>query len=82
MLRRVDVQAEFTVYPFEEGEAYPPHVQVALEALYGAGLDVQLGPLSQVVTGEARSVLEALRAAQAAAIEAGASRVVVNLEVP
>lgn len=76
----MDVTAEFTVYPFLAGEDPPVYVQAAIDALKAAGLRVEVGLLGQVVTGEAGAVLEALRAAQAAALEAGATRVAVNLE--
>lgn len=76
----MDVRAEFTVYPFRAGEDPPIYVQAAIEALKTAGLSVEVGLLGQVVTGEAEVVLEALRAAQSAALEAGATRVAVNLE--
>lgn len=75
------VRAEFTIYPFREGEAPPKHVQAAIEELRTAGLDVEVGVFGQVVTGEGDVVLEALRAALGAAVAAGATRAVVNLEV-
>ena len=74
------IRAEFTVYPFREGEDPPAYVHAAIGALRSAGLPVEVGPLGQVVTGEAGDVLEALRAAEEAALAAGASRVAVNLE--
>lgn len=77
----VNIVAEFTVYPFEEGETQPPYVRAAIAEIERAGLQVDLGPLGQTVTGEATLVLEALRAAQAEAILAGASKVVVSVQV-
>lgn len=74
------IEAEFTVYPFEEGEDPPPHVQAAIAALHQAHLDVEVGLLSQVVRGEAGKVLDALRAAQLEAISAGATGVVVRIQ--
>lgn len=74
------IRAEFTVYPFIEGAAPPPHVQAAIDALREAGLEVEVGALGTTVWGEPEQVLEALRAAQVAAIAAGATRVVVSLE--
>jgi uncharacterized protein YqgV (UPF0045/DUF77 family) len=76
----MDVRAEFTVYPFRAGEDPPAYVRAAIESLEAAGLSVEVGLLGQVVTGEADVVLQALRAAQSAALEAGATRVAVNLE--
>ena len=75
------VTAEFTVYPFEEGEDPPEHVQAAIDALSGAGLAVELGPLSQVVRGDLETVLQGLRDANLASLRAGASRVVVSIDV-
>lgn len=69
------------MYPFEEGEAPPGHVQAAIDEVRKAGLTLELGLLGQVVIGEAGAVLEALRAAQGAAVAAGATKVVVSLEV-
>ena len=76
----MEVRAEFTVYPFLAGEDPPTYVHAAIDALRSAGLKVEVGLLGQVVTGEAALVLEALRQAQAAAMDAGATRVAVNLE--
>jgi len=76
----VEIRAEFTVYPFRPGEDPPTYVQVAIDTLKSAGFSVEVGLLGQVVTGELDSVLEALRAAQAAALGAGATRLAVNLE--
>jgi uncharacterized protein YqgV (UPF0045/DUF77 family) len=81
MLGHVEVVAEFTVYPFREGEAPPPHVQAAIDELQRAGLSVEVGLLGQVVRGEADAVIGALSSAQAAALSAGATKVVVNVEV-
>ena len=74
----MEVRAEFSVYPFEEGEAPPAYVQIAIDTLTAAGLAVEVGPFGQVVVGETSTVLGALRDAQAAALEA-ATRVAVNL---
>lgn len=74
------IEAEFTVYPFEQGDEPPPHVQAAIRALREADLEVEVGPLSQVVRGEADIVLEALRTAQMDAVSAGATRIVVSIQ--
>ena len=76
----MEVRAEFTVYPFRAGEDPPAYVKAAIDTLKEAGLSVEVGLLGQVVIGEADLVLEALQAAQSAALEAGATRVAVNLE--
>lgn len=75
------IRAEFAIYPFQEGETPPIHVQAAIEEVRKSGLTVELGPFGQVVSGPAEEVLEALKRAQVAAIQAGATQVVVNLEV-
>jgi uncharacterized protein YqgV (UPF0045/DUF77 family) len=74
------VRAEFTIYPFIEGMALPSYVQAAIDTIRDAGLDVEVGALSNIVVGDAERVLEALRAAEAAALQAGATRVVISLE--
>jgi uncharacterized protein YqgV (UPF0045/DUF77 family) len=75
------VRGEFTVYPFIEGNALPPHVQVAIDAVVEAGLEVDVGPLSNTVTGSVEQVLDALHRAETAALAAGARRIVIRLEV-
>jgi uncharacterized protein YqgV (UPF0045/DUF77 family) len=75
------IRVEFTVYPFIEGAALPPHAQAAVDAIVSAGFRPEMGPLSQSVIGEAEPVLEAVRAAALAALREGARRVVVNVEV-
>jgi uncharacterized protein YqgV (UPF0045/DUF77 family) len=74
------IRAEFTIYPFIEGMALPEYVQVAVDAFADAGLEAQVGPLSQTVEGELHVVLEALRVATEAALAGGAHRVVINVE--
>jgi uncharacterized protein YqgV (UPF0045/DUF77 family) len=75
------VRGEFTVYPFIEGDALPPHVQAAIDAIVGSGLEVEIGPLSNMVSGSVDEVLDALHKAEAAALAAGAQRILIRLEV-
>jgi uncharacterized protein YqgV (UPF0045/DUF77 family) len=75
------VRGEFTVYPFIEGDALPPHVQAAIDAIAGAGLEVDVGPLSNTVSGPADQVLDALHRAEVAALASGAQRILIRLEV-
>jgi uncharacterized protein YqgV (UPF0045/DUF77 family) len=75
------IKAEFTVYPFVEGLGFPDYVQAAIDTITEAGLEAELGPLSQTVRGEPGVVLGAVRSAAEAAIRAGATRVVLNIEV-
>jgi uncharacterized protein YqgV (UPF0045/DUF77 family) len=77
----MSVVVEFTVYPFEEGETQPPYVRAAIDQIERAGLQVDLGPLGQTVSGDAGAVLDALRAAEVAAIDAGATKMVVSIQV-
>jgi uncharacterized protein YqgV (UPF0045/DUF77 family) len=81
MGRDFEVRVEFTVYPFREGETPPAHVEAAIQEIRKAGLDVVIGTLGQVVTGEAGIVFDALRSAEAAALSAGATRMVFSIEV-
>jgi uncharacterized protein YqgV (UPF0045/DUF77 family) len=75
------IRAEFSIYPFGEGESLPIYVQAAIDAVRTGGIDVEVGILGEAVMGEAATVLEAVRIAAQAAIDAGAGRVVVNIEV-
>jgi uncharacterized protein YqgV (UPF0045/DUF77 family) len=75
------LRAEFAIYPFLEGETPPAHVQAAIAELRGAGFEVEVGPLGQVVTGDPPALLEALRAAEVAAVGAGATKMVLSIEV-
>jgi uncharacterized protein YqgV (UPF0045/DUF77 family) len=75
------LRAEVAIYPFREGETPPPHVEAAIQELRRSGFEVEVGPLGQVVTGDAGVLLEALRAAEAAAVDAGARKLVLSIEV-
>ena len=74
------VRAEFTIYPFREGEAPPQHVLAAIEQLRLEGFEVQVDLLGQVLSGDVDRVAEAFRTALPAAIRAGATRVVISVE--
>ena len=65
---------EFTVEPFTEGQP-GPHVQAALKAARAAGGDVDFGPFGTSVTGEDERVLAVVGDVVKAAVEAGATRV-------
>jgi uncharacterized protein YqgV (UPF0045/DUF77 family) len=75
------VRGEFTVYPFIEGNAPPPHVQAAIDAINEAGLHVEIGPLGNTISGSVDAVLDALHRAECAALGAGATRIVIRIEV-
>jgi uncharacterized protein YqgV (UPF0045/DUF77 family) len=75
------VRGEFTIYPFIEGDIPPSHVQAAIDAITEAGLEVDIGPLSNTIMGSANQVTDALHRAESAALAAGAQRIVIRLEV-
>jgi uncharacterized protein YqgV (UPF0045/DUF77 family) len=72
------LQVEFTVEPFVPG-APGPHVQAAVAAAEGVGLDVEVGPFGTAVAGDDAAVLRAVDAIVRAAVGAGASRVSLQL---
>jgi uncharacterized protein YqgV (UPF0045/DUF77 family) len=74
----VAIRLEYTVEPFVEG-APGPHVRAALDAAEQAGLDVDFGPFGTTVAGADGAVLAAADRILRAAIDAGASRVSLQL---
>ena len=74
----VRLRLEYTVEPFVEG-APGRHVTAALEAAGGTGLDVEFGPFGTTVAGADEDVLSAADRIVRAAIDAGASRVSLQL---
>jgi uncharacterized protein YqgV (UPF0045/DUF77 family) len=77
----VAIRAEFTIFPFQEGNEMPAHVQAGIDAAQAGGAHVEIGPLSNTICGEPEDVLPALLAAELASVGAGATRIVVSLEV-
>jgi uncharacterized protein YqgV (UPF0045/DUF77 family) len=75
------LRIEFTVEPFHDG-APGPHVHAAVEAARAAGLAVDFGPFGSSVEGDDEQVLSAADAVTRAAIEAGASRVSLQITRP
>jgi uncharacterized protein YqgV (UPF0045/DUF77 family) len=75
------LRIEFTVEPFHDG-APGPHVQAAVEAARGAGLDVDFGPFGSSVVGDDDQVLTTADAVVRAAIGAGATRVSMQITRP
>jgi uncharacterized protein YqgV (UPF0045/DUF77 family) len=55
-------------------------VQVGIDAVKSLGIAVDIGAMSNTLTGPADDVLRALHAMEVAAIGAGATRIVVNVE--
>jgi uncharacterized protein YqgV (UPF0045/DUF77 family) len=74
----VSLRLEYTVEPFVEG-APGRHVTAALEAAGATGLDVEFGPFGTTVAGADADVLSAADRIVRAALEAGASRVSLQL---
>lgn len=72
------VHAEFTVEPFEEGNP-GPHVEAAISALEPEESDI--GPFGTSIEGSLDQVLSAAARGIRAAMEAGATRVSVNMVV-
>jgi uncharacterized protein YqgV (UPF0045/DUF77 family) len=70
----VGLRLEYTVEPFVEG-APGPHVRAALDAAAESGLEVDFGPFGTTVAGADAAVLAAADRIVRAAIDAGASRV-------
>ncbi len=71
-------RAEFTVEPFEEGNP-GPHVQAAIDVLSPYGPDI--GPFGTAIEGSLEIVFHAAVDCVRAAMDAGASRVSVNMTV-
>jgi uncharacterized protein YqgV (UPF0045/DUF77 family) len=74
----VTLRVEFTVEPFVAG-APGPHVLAAVEAADTHGLTVEFGPFGSSGEGDDADVLPAVEAAIRAALDAGASRVSVQI---
>ncbi|MEU3710897.1 MULTISPECIES: hypothetical protein [Streptomyces] len=72
---------EFTTEPFDLDEA-PAHAVVAREVVTGAGLDaVDVGPFGNTAEGDAGRVLDTVTALLRDALEAGATRVSLQVNV-
>lgn len=75
------LRVEFTTEPFDLDEA-PAHAVVAREVIQGAELDaVDVGPFGNTAEGSADAVLAAVDALLRRALEAGATRVSLQLNV-
>ena len=73
------VVAEFTTEPFH-GEGEPPeHARRSWQVIQDAGLHGDFGPLGTEVEGERDEVLDALREVMATALDAGATRITLQL---
>ncbi|GHA20405.1 hypothetical protein GCM10010372_20580 [Streptomyces tauricus] len=75
------MRVEFTTEPFDLDEA-PPHALVAREVIEAAELDsVDVGPFGNTAEGGAEPVLAAVDALLRKALDAGATRVSLQLNV-
>ena len=75
------LRVEFTTEPFDLDEA-PAHALVAREVIEAAGLDeVDVGPFGNTAEGGADRVLTAVDALLRKALEAGATRVSLQVNV-
>ncbi len=73
-----DVAVEFLVEPFIEG-APGNHVEAAISAFSGRGIDVELGPFSSVAHGSLEKVGEAIGAMVVDAMRSGATNINVQI---
>ncbi|KEF05101.1 hypothetical protein ADK78_03455 [Kitasatospora aureofaciens] len=72
---------EFTTEPFDLDEA-PAHAVVGREIITGAGLDaVDVGPFGNTAEGEGEKVLSAVDVLLRKSLEAGATRVSLQVNV-
>jgi uncharacterized protein YqgV (UPF0045/DUF77 family) len=75
------LKLEFTTEPFDLDEA-PAHALVAREVVTDAGLDaVDVGPFGNTAEGDAGRVLDAVAALLRDTLEAGATRVSLQVNV-
>jgi uncharacterized protein YqgV (UPF0045/DUF77 family) len=77
----VRVVAEFTTEPFRGEGAPPEHASRAWDVVQASGLDGEFGPLGTEVVGERDRVLDTLREVMSAALDAGATRITLQLHV-
>ncbi|GAA3832942.1 helix-turn-helix domain-containing protein [Nocardioides panacisoli] len=75
------LDAEFTTEPFRGEDDPPPHATAALEAARSAGLDCVFGPLGTSISGERSVLLAALADVVDAALEHGADRVTLQVQL-
>ena len=74
----MSVRVEFTVEPFVAG-APGPHVLAAVDAAAAHGLTIEFGPFGSTGVGDESTVVPAVEAAIRAALDAGATRVSVQV---
>ncbi|GLV74289.1 hypothetical protein [Streptomyces hygroscopicus] len=75
------LRVEFTTEPFDLDEV-PPHAVAARETVQAAPLDaVDVGPFGNTAEGGADAVLEAVGSLLRASLEAGATRITLQVNV-
>ena len=72
-------RAEFMVEPFVEGSLGPP-VLAAIGSVTASGFEPQVGAFGTTITGDLDDVVEALSDMLNAAMDAGATRVTVQVD--
>ncbi|CAN3984137.1 thiamine-binding protein [Kitasatospora purpeofusca] len=71
---------EFTTEPFEL-DTFPPHAAAARKVVDEAGLDVAVGPFGTGAEGEAEQILAAVTKLLRESLDAGATRISVQVSV-
>ena len=71
-------KAEFLVEPFEEGQP-GPHVIAAIDAVSALGFEPVIGPFGTTISGSSETIMTAVKDLLDAAMEAGASRVSIQV---
>ncbi|MFB7383031.1 thiamine-binding protein [Kitasatospora purpeofusca] len=71
---------EFTTEPFEL-DTFPPHAVAARKVVDEAGLDVAVGPFGTGAEGEADRILDAVSKLLRESLDAGATRISVQVSV-
>lgn len=74
-----EYRAEFMVEPFIEGSLGPP-VLAAIDSVEALGFEPHVGAFGTTITGEADNVVTALGDMLNAAMDAGATRVTVQID--
>lgn len=73
------VVAEFTSEPFHGEGDPPPHARAAWQVVTASGVDGDFGPLGTEIHGDREVVLDTLRDVVAAALDAGATRITLQV---
>jgi uncharacterized protein (TIGR00106 family) len=74
------VVAEFSVIPAVDG-SFRPYVKAAIAEIEKSGLKYEVGAMGTTLEGELDDVLEAIKNAHSAVLEAGAGRVVTSIKI-